>query len=121
MSSGTATSAAPAWPGWSGFAWRASRWVVAGCVLASALAAISGFSGSGAAGAQGWGRTVLFWATACLQVTAVLAIFMPIVVAVRYGRWGFSPFSRSIAQLTLAGWGAAWGVYVGTLVLLALA
>jgi len=121
VSADTLAGAAPAWPGWPGFAWRASRWVLAGCVLGAALVLVSGFSGPGPAGAQGWGHTLAFWAAACLRITAVLAIFMPMVVAVRYGRWGLSPFSRSIAQLTLAGWAAAWAVYLGTLALLALA
>ncbi|MCE7973120.1 MAG: hypothetical protein DYG92_02160 [Leptolyngbya sp. PLA1] len=116
MSTGTET--APAWPGWPGFAWQACRWVVAGCVLASALLVVAGFSGTGG---RGWGAPLEFWASACLRITAVLAIFLPMVVAVRYGRWGFSPFSRSIAQLTLAGWVAAWTVFVGTLALWAVA
>lgn len=117
MSTGTEATAA-AWPGWPGLAWQASRWVLAGCVLAAALLVVSGLGG---AGSPGWGRTVAFWGAACLRITAVLAIFMPMVVAVRYGRWGFSPFSRSIAQLTLAGWVAAWAVYLATLALLAMA
>jgi hypothetical protein len=121
VSTGAERAAAPAWPGWPGLAWQASRWVLAGCVLAALLLVVPGLGGAGAPGSPGWGQTVAFWGAACLRITAVLAIFMPMVVAVRHGRWGFSPFSRSIAQLTLAGWGAAWVVYLGTLALLAFA
>ncbi|MCC6950205.1 MAG: hypothetical protein IT433_02040 [Phycisphaerales bacterium] len=121
MSTGTETTTTPPWPGWPGLAWQASRWVLAGCVLAAALLVVSGLGGAGAPGSPGWGRTVAFWGAACLRITAVLAVFMPMVVAVRHGRWGFSPFGRSIAQLTLAGWVAAWAVYLATLALLAMA
>lgn len=117
----TETTTAAAWPGWPGLAWQAGRWVLAGCALAAALLVVSGLGGAGSPGSPGWWQTVAFWGAACLRVTAVLAVFMPMVVAVRHGRWGFSPFSRSIAQLTLVGWVAAWTVYLATLALLALA
>lgn len=105
-------SSSEAWPGWDGYVWRAARPILPLCVVCTLLVAASVvLQNSGSTS-----RTLAGFGAIFLNINCVIAIFWPMIIALRYGVWGLRPLDRSVITLTLVGWLTTALACLGTLI-----
>jgi hypothetical protein len=103
-------------PGVARVVWHGGRWVLLACVLSTLVFAASLPHQPLHDSSPSWARHAAGLGVSFMRITAVLAVFLPMLSAVRFGRWALSPITRSMLFLTLAGWGAVGAMYAAFVV-----